>query len=79
MRSQEAEHFAAAHRQRKIAYRNLFPKYFAQFQRLNGKAGRLIQVPVREPTGFSSACSPASPHCWNGQIFSVPMVPNNPP
>ena len=65
IRAEEAEHFAAAYRQRKVAYSNLFSKYFAQFQRLDGKAGRLVQVPLQEPTGFSSASSPASPHCWN--------------
>ena len=48
--AEKAEHFAAPHCQRKIAYSNLFPKYFAQFQRLNGKVGRLIQMPLREPT-----------------------------
>src|SRR4029077_12847549 len=51
VRAQEAEHFAAAYRQGEIAYRNLVPKYFAQFHRLNGIAGRLIQVPPQEPTG----------------------------
>jgi hypothetical protein len=50
--AQEAKHFAGAYRQGEIAYRNLVPKYFAQFQRLNGRVGRLIQVPLQELTGI---------------------------